>query len=96
MPKYAVIYWKSLDQNNITLKEFEDEKEMGDFVEAKSISGYGVIVCEENFVNSKKEKVYKIRPTPTYNFFKKIYIYVGFFLVTIIILIILLWKYDLS
>jgi hypothetical protein len=96
MPKYAVIYWKTLNKNNITLKEFEDEREMEEFVEEKSISGYGVIVSEENFVNAKKEKIYKIRPTSTYNFFKKIYIYVGIFLVTIIFLIILLWKYDFS
>jgi hypothetical protein len=94
MPKYAVIYWKNLDKDNITTKGFDDEHEMVDFVESKRISGYAVMVGEESYVNVKGEKTYKMRPFGAYNFFKRIYGYVGIFLVVIIILIILMWKHD--
>ena len=97
MPKYAVIYWKSLEKNNITIKQFDDEQEMVEFVESKRMGGYAILIGEENYLNTKGEKTYKIRPTAAaYHFFKRIYAYVGIFLVIIIFLIILLWKYDLS
>jgi hypothetical protein len=96
MPKYAVIYWKSLEKNNITTKQFDDEQEMVEFVESKRMGGYAILIGEENYLNAKGEKTYKIRPTAAYHFFKRIYAYVGIFLVIIIFLIILLWKYDLS
>jgi hypothetical protein len=94
MPKYAVIYWKNLDKNNITTKQFDDEQEMVEFVESKRLSGYGIMVAEESYKNSKGEKTYQMRPFGAYKFFKRIYVYVGIFLVIIIFLIILLWKYD--
>lgn len=94
MPKYVVIYWKSLDKNNVTTKGFDDEHEMVEFVDSKRLGGYAVMVGEESYVNVKGEKTYKMRPFGAYNFFKRIYGYVGIFLVVIIILIILMWKHD--
>lgn len=94
MPKYVVIFWKNLYKNNVSMRSFEDEHDLANFVESKSDTRYNIIVGESVMTNSQGDKIYRIKPFGVYQFFKKIYFFISVFLFLILISIILIWIYD--
>jgi len=92
MSKYAVVYWKSLGNDKITLKEFDDEAEMVDFAEQKKIAGYGVIVAESSHQNLRREKTYTIWHYGAYFFFRYAAVYFGVILIVLIFVLFLFLK----
>ena len=90
--RYAVIYWKGLKNDNVLVKEFNDEQEMVDFAETQKIRRYGVLVGEITSVGKNGEKTFKVRNYGAYPIFKRWYKYFGLFLIGLIIFLILSWK----
>ncbi len=92
MGRYAVIYWKNLNKDKITVKEFDDEAEMVEYAENKKLSGYGVIVADESSQNMMREKSYIVRHYGAYFIFRYLAIYFGLILIVLIIVIFLMLK----
>lgn len=92
MSKYAVVYWKNLNKDKITIREFDDESEMVEFAEEKKVAGNGVIVSEKNFMTMGGEKVYTLRHYGAYYIFRYMAIYFGIILITLTFFIFLLLR----
>ena len=91
--KLALIYWKTLDKDNVSVREFDNEHDLLEFAESKRKSGHATLVCELNYCSMDGEKTYKLRNYGAYPFFKNWYKYVGLFLISMIICLILTWKW---
>ena len=90
--KYVIIYWKKLNKDEVSVRTFEDEQDMVDFAESKKSIGYATIVGETTYVESDGKMRFEIRNYGAYPFFKNWYKYLGLFLISLIIFLILTWK----
>ena len=89
--RYAIIYWKNLNKDRVSVKVFDDEQEMVNFAESRREQRY-VILVGEMVALKYGEKVYKVRNYGAYPYFKWLYKLIGLFLIGVIIFLILSWK----
>ena len=92
MSNYAVVYWKNLSKDKISIREFTDEAEMVEFAEEKKVSGHGVLVTEKSHSTIKGDNVYSVWHYGAYYVFRYLAIYLGIILIVLFFLIILIFK----
>ena len=74
------------------MMEFDDEQDMQDFADLKRGNGYHILASELIYVNIKGERHYDLKTYGVYKLLKNFYLYVGFTIFEIVILIFILIK----
>lgn len=90
--KYAVVFWKNLSRDSVSVMTFTDEQEMVNFAEAQRFSGYSTFIGEITYINRNGEKTFKLRKYGAYPYLKFWFKFFSLFLISLIIFLILYWK----
>ena len=90
--RFAVIYWKNLSSDNVSVMTFADEQDMMHFAEARRLSGYTTLIGEVLYINREGAKTFKLRKYGAYPYLKYWFKFFSLFLISLIIFLILYWK----
>jgi hypothetical protein len=90
--RFAVVFWKNLSNDNVSVMTFTDEQDMIHFAEDKRLSGFTTLIGEVVHVNRDGVNTFKLRKYGAYPYLKYWFKFFSLFLISLIIFLILYWK----
>lgn len=90
--KFAVVFWKKLSSDSVSVMTFADDNDMMHFAEEKRLAGFTTLVGEIVYINRDGVKTFKLKRFGAYPYLKYWFKFFSLFLISLIIFLILCWK----
>lgn len=92
MPKFFVVYTKSLKKGRVTVKGFDEYSEMVEFAENKKAERLKVLVADFSYVDLKAERHYDLKDYGVFSRIKNSFFYFGFCIFELAVIVFLVFK----